>query len=84
MDTLYIEIKDKRLKTFSSDKTNGTKNFFFSFANPNFAFNLRLLHKLKHNVCLPRTACGIFHFRLRFAFVKVYIFVQQNAWILRL
>ena len=28
---------------------------------------------------LFKTLCGIFHFRFRFVFIKVYIFVQQNA-----
>ena len=26
--------------------------------------------------------CDVFHFRFRFAFLKVFIFVQQNAWTL--
>ena len=34
---------------------------------------------LKQKFCLSRTVCEIYHFRLRFAFIKVYIFVQQNA-----
>ena len=30
-------------------------------------------------VSLKLCVCGIFHFQFRFAFIKVYIFVQQNA-----
>ena len=29
---------------------------------------------------LSKTVCGIFHFRFRLVFIKIYIFVQQNAW----
>ena len=28
---------------------------------------------------LSKTMCGAFHFRFRFFFINVYIFVQQNA-----
>ena len=72
------------LKKFSSDKINGTKNalFFLSRAltHHSFTFNLRFLYELKPKVRLSKTVCGIFHFRFRFVFIKVYIFVQQNAW----
>ena len=44
-----------------------------------FIFNLLFLYELKHKVRLSKTVCGIFHFRFRFAYIKVYIFVQQNA-----
>ena len=33
-------------------------------------------------VGLSKTVCGIFHFRFRFVFIKVYIVAQQNAWTL--
>ena len=72
------------LKKFPSDKINGTKSdFFFPLRAPtfhSFTFNLRFLFELKHKVRLSKTVCGIFHFRFRFAFIRVYIFVQQNAW----
>ena len=29
-----------------------------------------------------KALCGIYHFRLSFVFIKVYIFVQQKAWTL--
>ena len=46
-----------------------------------FTFDLRFLYELKHKVRLSKTVCGIFHFQFRFVFIiKVYIFVQQNAW----
>ena len=72
------------LKKFPSDKINGIKTalFFLSQAPTyhSFTFNLRFLYKLKHKVRLSETACGIFHFQFRFVFIKVYIFLQQNAW----
>ena len=78
--------KTQMLKKFPSDKINGTKNALFSLlrapSHHSFTFNLRFLHELKHKVYLPKTVCGIFHFWFRFVFNKVYIFVQQNAWIL--
>ena len=76
--------KTQMLKKFPSDKINGTKNalFFLSRAptHHSFTFNLRFLYELKHKVRLSKTECGIFHFRFCFVFIKVYIFVQQNAW----
>ena len=78
--------KTQMLKRFPSDKINGTKNalFFLSRAptHHSFTFNLWFLYELKHKVRLSKTMCGIFHFRFRFVFIKVYIFVQQNAWTL--
>ena len=72
------------LRKFPSDKINRTKNslFFLSRAltHDSFAFNLRFLYEVKHNFRLSKTVRGIFHFRFRFVFIKVYIFVQQNAW----
>ena len=58
-----------------------TALFFLSRAptHHNFIFNLQFLFELKHIVRLSKIMCGIFHFRFRFAFIKVYIFVQQNA-----
>ena len=76
------------LKKFSSDKINGTKYaLFFLSRAPNhhsftFTFNLRFLHELKHKVRLSKFVCGIFHFPFCFVFIKVYIFVQENAWTL--
>ena len=45
-------------------------------------FNSHFLYELKHKVHLSKAGCDIFHFRFRSVFVKVYIFVQQKAWIL--
>ena len=74
------------LKKFPFGKIKGTKNaLFFLLRAPNhhsFTFNLRFLDELKHKVRLSKTVCGIFHFRFRFVFIKVHIFVQQNAWTL--
>ena len=70
-------------KKISSDKISGTKNvlFFLSRAptNHSFTFNLQPLHELKYKVRLSKTTFGIFHFRFRFVFIKVYIFAQQNV-----
>ena len=85
LNTLYIEIK-QILKKFPSAKINGTKKalFFLSRAptHHSFIFNLRFLYELKLKVRLCKTVCGIFHFRFYFIFIKVFIFAQQNAWIL--
>ena len=71
------------LKKVPSDKMNGTKNvlFFLSRAptHHSFTFNLRFLYELRRKVRLSKTVCGIFHFRLCFVFIKVYIFIQENA-----
>ena len=58
--------------------------FFLSRAPTyhSFTFNLRFWYELKHKARLSETVCGIFHFRFRFVFIKVYIFVQQSAWTL--
>ena len=44
-----------------------------------YTFNLGFLYELKRKFCLSKTVCGIFYFRFRFVFIKVYIFVQQNV-----
>ena len=74
------------LKTFPLDKTNVTKNSLFLLSRAPtyhiFTFNLRFLYELKDKIRLSKTVCEIFHFRFRFVFIKVYIFVQQNVWTL--
>ena len=74
------------LKKIPSDKKNDTKNalFFLSRAptHHRFTFNLRFLYEMKYKVRLSKTVCGIFHFPFGFIFIKVCIFVQQNAWTL--
>ena len=81
-----MKIKHKSLKRFPSDKRNGTKNALFPLlrapTHHSFTFNLRFLYELKHKVGLSEILCEIFHFQFRFVFIKVYIFVQQNAWTL--
>ena len=83
--TIHWE-KTQILKKFLSNKLNGTKYALFFLSrvstHQSFTFNLRFLYELKHKVCLSKTVCGIFHFQFHFVFVKVYIFVQQNAWTL--
>ena len=74
------------LKTFPWGKINGTKNslLFFSRALTRqiFTFNLQFLYELKHKVPLFKCVCAIFYFYFRFVFISVYIFAQQNSWIL--
>ena len=73
------------LKKVRSDKIKATENtIFFLLQAPShsFTFNLQLSYELKHKVRLFKTVCGIFHFQFRFTFIRVYIIVQQNAWIL--
>ena len=74
------------LKKCPLEKINGTKNaLFFLLRAPthhSFTFNLQFLYELEHKVRLSKTVCGIFHFRFCFIFIKVYIFVQENAWYL--
>ena len=74
-------IKKQNVKKFPPDKISGTKNAFFLLSRApthhRFPFNLRFLHYLKHRVRLSKIVCEIFHFRFRFVFIKVYIFVQQ-------
>ena len=71
------------IKKLPSDKINSTKKTFFFLSraptHQSFTFNLWFLYELKHKVRLSKTACEIFHFRFRFVFVKVNIFVQHNA-----
>ena len=71
------------LKKIRSDKINGTKNalFFLSRAptHHSFTFNLQFLYELKHKVRFSKSVCKIFHIRFRSVFIKVWIFVQQNA-----
>ena len=71
--------KTQMLEQFPLDKINSTKNALLIYS---FNFNLRFLYELKHEVRLSKTLSGIFHFQFRFVFIKVYIFVQQNTWIL--
>ena len=77
--------KRQMSKKFPSGQDERYKKSFFLLRVPthhSFTFNLRFLYELKHKVRLSKTVCGIFHFQFRFVFIKVYIFVQQNAWTL--
>ena len=70
-------------KNFLSDKINETKNaLFFLSRAPTYhslTFNLQYLYEMKHKIRLSKTVCEIFQFQFGFVFIKVYIFVQQNA-----
>ena len=73
------------LKKFPSDKINDTENALIFLSRPpahhSFAFTSRFLYGMKHKVRLFKSMCGIFHFRFRLVFIKVYIFVSQKAGI---
>ena len=56
--------------------------FFRELQLISFTFDFRVLYELKHKVRLSKTVHGIFHFQFRLVFIKVYIFVHQNAWTL--
>ena len=47
-----------------------------------FNFNSQFLYELKQKVHLSQTVCEIFHFKIRFVFIKVYAFMQQKAYTL--
>ena len=72
------------LKEFPLDKIKGRKNalFLVSLASTHHSltFNLRFLQELNHKSRLSKTAYEIFHFRIGFVFIKVYIYVQQITW----
>ena len=72
------------IKRFSLGKINGTKNVLF-FCELQFItvllFDLRLLNELKQGSPL-KNGVRDFPFSITFSFIKVYIFVQQNAWTL--
>ena len=74
------------MEEFPSVKINSTKNALFTHwrapTHRSFTFNLRFLYELKHSVCLSKTVCGILYLRSYFVFIKVYIFIQKNAWTL--
>ena len=78
--------KTPMLKKSPVDKINGAKNAVFfllqTSTHHSFTFHLRFLYELKHKVRLSKTVCGIFHIWFHFVFIKVYIFVEQNAWTL--
>ena len=63
--------ENKNVKKRPSGKINGTKNALFFLLQP--LTHHGFTSKLKF--CLPKTVCGIFRFRFRFGFIKVYIFI---------
>ena len=78
-NTKYIVIKHN-VKRFPSDKINITKTAVFLSSLSNF--NLQFLYQLMHMVYLSKTVCGIFHFQFCLIFIEIYIFVQQNMFVL--
>ena len=41
-------------------------------------FNSQFLYELQHKVRLSKGVFGIFHFRFRFVFIKVYVFFNKK------
>ena len=80
-----LKVYSMQMLKFPSHKINGTTTvlFFLSRAaiHHSFTFNLQFLYELKRKVHPSKTLYEIFHFQYRFI-IKVYIFVQQNAWTL--
>ena len=80
--------QNTNVKKFTSAKKKCSKKSppfsFVSSTHHSFTFISRFLYELEHKVPLSKTVSGIFHFRFRFGFIKVYIFLQQKAWILLL
>ena len=80
-----LKVYSIQMLKFCSHKINGTTTvlLFLSRAaiHHSFTFNLQFLYELKHKVHPSKTLYEIFHFQYRFI-IKVYIFVQQNAWTL--
>ena len=82
VNALYIEIKQKCWKFIPQEK-KVTKYALFRFSRApthhSFTFDSWFLYELEHKVHLSKTVYGILHFRFCLAFVKIYIFLQQNA-----
>ena len=55
---------------------------FFFRSQHSFTFDTQFLYELLQMVYLPKSMCGIFHFRFRLVFTELYIFDQQKAWTL--
>ena len=77
--TIYWD-KTQMLKIFPSGKIIGTKHALFSLSR---APIITLLLLSWNTWFVSQAVCGIFHFPFRFAFIKFYILVQQNAWTLK-
>ena len=74
--------KHKSLKIPFGQNKRYKNDLFLLLQAPNhhsFTYNFRFLYKLKRKVFLSKSVRGIFHFQFSFVFIKVYIFVQQNA-----
>ena len=68
--------KSKGYQIKVTDKIKITKNVLISLSRApiyhSFTFNLQFLCNLKHKFRPSKGLCGIFHFRLRFIFIKVF------------
>ena len=79
-----VEWSIKYMPSLKSLYSSNNALFFLSRApiHQIFTFNLRFSYELNHKVRLSKNVCGIFRFQFRFVSIKVYVFVQQNAWTL--
>ena len=50
--------------------------FFRELQLISFTINSRFLYELKYKIYLSKSLRGIFHFRFRLTFIKVYVFIQ--------
>ena len=84
-NTLYIEIKHKSWKNALRTKLTVQKMPSLFFPELQLITVLLLICDFSMGWgarFVSLKLCGIFHFRFSFVFVKVYIFVEQNAWTL--
>ena len=80
----YTLKKPQMLKKISLGQNKRHKkcaNIFLTRDPTDHSFNFKsqFLYELKHKVPLSKTLSGVFHFRFCLIFIKVHIFVQQNA-----
>ena len=75
-------------KKFPSDRINALRKMPSFFIREVKRITLLLLicdfYMAWSSRFISRKLCGIFHFQFCSVFVKVYIFVKQNTWTLRL
>ena len=69
--------KTQMLNNLSSEEINVNALFFLlpAPAHHSFTFDWWFFYELKRKVCRSKSVSGIFHFRFRFVFIKVYTLV---------
>ena len=79
--TIHLD-KTQVLKKFHSDKTNGTKNVLFLLQLITILLLIWNSYMRWSTKFVSLKLCGVCHFQFCFTFIKVHIFIQQNAWTL--